>query len=100
MIVVVIVVPTVLVVGKDDDEDSEKEPTVVYGTIVDINHLEGGEIYPGGVVLADEDKEGRSIAEIKRDPEEKRVYGQYILPGFVDSHVHIESSLLAPSEFA
>lgn len=24
----------------------------------------------------------------------------YILPGFVDAHVHIESSLLAPSEFA
>ncbi|MFT4154519.1 adenine deaminase [Parafilimonas sp.] len=24
----------------------------------------------------------------------------YILPGFIDSHVHIESSMLAPSEFA
>ena len=24
----------------------------------------------------------------------------YILPGFVDAHVHIESSLLVPSEFA
>ncbi|OYY13052.1 MAG: adenine deaminase, partial [Sphingobacteriia bacterium 35-40-8] len=28
------------------------------------------------------------------------VIGQYILPGFVDSHVHIESSMLIPSEFA
>jgi adenine deaminase len=26
--------------------------------------------------------------------------GPFILPGFVDSHVHIESSLLVPSEFA
>ena len=26
--------------------------------------------------------------------------GYYILPGFVDSHVHIESSMLIPSEFA
>jgi len=26
--------------------------------------------------------------------------GPYILPGFIDSHVHIESSLLIPSEFA
>ncbi len=26
--------------------------------------------------------------------------GNYILPGFVDSHVHIESSMLIPSEFA
>ena len=24
----------------------------------------------------------------------------YILPGFVDSHVHVESSMLVPSEFA
>ncbi|MES2779469.1 MAG: adenine deaminase [Bacteroidota bacterium] len=27
-------------------------------------------------------------------------YTQYILPGFMDAHVHIESSLLVPSEFA
>ena len=26
--------------------------------------------------------------------------GPYILPGFIDAHVHIESSLLIPSEFA
>jgi len=25
---------------------------------------------------------------------------QYILPGFVDAHIHIESSMLVPSEFA
>ncbi|HMB97961.1 MAG TPA: amidohydrolase family protein, partial [Balneolaceae bacterium] len=25
---------------------------------------------------------------------------QYILPGFVDSHIHIESSMLVPSEFS
>lgn len=28
------------------------------------------------------------------------VPNQYILPGFIDSHVHIESSMLIPSEFA
>jgi adenine deaminase len=28
------------------------------------------------------------------------VYSHYILPGFIDAHVHIESSLLVPSEFA
>src|SRR6187431_20729 len=27
-------------------------------------------------------------------------YSHYILPGFIDAHVHIESSLLVPSEFA
>src|SRR6516162_7582250 len=26
--------------------------------------------------------------------------GNYILPGFVDAHVHIESSMLVPAEFA
>ncbi len=29
-----------------------------------------------------------------------KTYKQYILPGFIDAHVHIESSLLVPSEFA
>lgn len=35
-----------------------------------------------------------SIRETENVPE------QYILPGFVDSHIHIESSMLVPSEFA
>lgn len=29
-----------------------------------------------------------------------RIKGVYILPGFIDAHVHIESSMLVPSEFA
>lgn len=31
---------------------------------------------------------------------EESVPQQYIMPGFVDSHIHIESSMLVPSEFA
>lgn len=27
-------------------------------------------------------------------------YDQYILPGFIDAHIHIESSMLVPTEFA
>lgn len=38
------------------------------------------------------------IASIDLEPHAK--YDQYILPGFVDAHVHIESSMLVPSEFA
>ncbi len=32
--------------------------------------------------------------------ETDQVKDQYILPGFVDAHVHVESSMLVPSEFA
>ncbi|GLB46434.1 adenine deaminase [Philodulcilactobacillus myokoensis] len=28
------------------------------------------------------------------------IHGKYVVPGFIDAHVHIESSLLVPSEFA
>jgi adenine deaminase len=30
----------------------------------------------------------------------KEPQGHYIMPGFIDSHVHIESSMLNPSEFS
>ncbi|MEI6585203.1 MAG: adenine deaminase [Sediminibacterium sp.] len=33
-------------------------------------------------------------------PSTETITGKYILPGFIDSHVHIESSMLIPSEFA
>lgn len=44
--------------------------------------------------------ENEKIISIKEtsDPEQKG--SGYILPGFIDSHVHIESSMLVPSEFA
>ena len=31
---------------------------------------------------------------------EQDVSGKYIMPGFIDSHVHIESSMTQPSEYA
>ena len=37
------------------------------------------------------------ITKISRDNDN---YDNYIIPGFVDAHVHIESSMLTPSEFA
>lgn len=37
---------------------------------------------------------------IKQVKEEEVASRQYILPGFIDAHVHIESSMLVPSEFA
>jgi adenine deaminase len=61
----------------------------ISGNIVDVLN---SRIYPGTIEVSD-----GMIKNIIRD--EKR-YTTFILPGFIDSHVHIESSLLPPSEFA
>jgi adenine deaminase len=37
---------------------------------------------------------------IERIEPAEDVPGRYLLPGFVDAHVHVESSMLTPSEFA
>jgi adenine deaminase len=62
---------------------------IVRGNIVDIFNKR---IYKGEVAI----KNGKivSIKEINHADE------KYILPGFVDAHIHIESSMLVPSEFA
>ena len=49
-------------------------------------------IFPGTIRV--EDGKIHSITEEPIDSQ------QYILPGFVDAHIHIESSMLVPSEFA
>jgi adenine deaminase len=41
-----------------------------------------------------------SITNIKPINQQTNQLANYILPGFIDSHVHIESSMLIPSEFA
>ena len=52
-------------------------------------------IYPAEVIVQD----GKIIAV--NEIEEVSLNSHfYILPGFIDSHVHIESSMLVPSEFA
>jgi len=57
--------------------------------IVDIKNRE---IYPAQITIT-EDK----ITAIKRVQEDCK---SYILPGFIDAHIHIESSMLIPSQFA
>ncbi|HYD21557.1 MAG TPA: adenine deaminase [Flavipsychrobacter sp.] len=49
-------------------------------------------IYPAAITVKDGIIE--EIKEIEQAPD------QYILPGFTDAHVHIESSMLVPTEFA
>ncbi|MCF8330843.1 MAG: adenine deaminase [Bacteroidales bacterium] len=61
------------------------------GKIVDVI---GKRIFPGEITVSS--GKIKSIKEIHED----NVPAQYILPGLVDAHVHIESSMLIPSEFA
>ena len=62
---------------------------IVQGNIVDI---ENKQIFKGEVEI-----ENDRIKEIR---EVNHTTDNYILPGFVDAHIHIESSMLVPSEFA
>ena len=52
-----------------------------------------GRIFPGAVIV----REGRILAVVE-DPTVTEA--GYLCPGFVDAHVHIESSMLTPPEFA
>jgi adenine deaminase len=60
------------------------------GNIVD---LSARRVYPGTV----EWKAGR-ITRLVEEP--RRKYRHFIAPGLVDAHIHIESSMLPPAEFA
>lgn len=62
----------------------------IKGNIVDVfNEV----IFPGTIYVSN-----GVITKISIDRNSK--YTNYILPGLIDSHVHIESSMLPPSEFA
>lgn len=63
--------------------------TELKGHIVDVV---SGKIYTGTVTIS----EGR-ILSVQPDAS---VTGPYILPGLIDAHIHVESSMLIPSEFA
>ena len=62
---------------------------IVQGNIVDIQNKR---IFKGEVEV----EEGKIRAIRKAD----HLIENYIIPGFVDAHIHIESSMLVPSEFA
>jgi adenine deaminase len=55
-------------------------------------------IYPADVTV--NNGHIQSIAEIKEMPAAEQDALPYMLPGFIDSHVHIESSMLVPAQFA
>jgi len=57
-----------------------------------------GEIYPTDIVIDEGD-----VVALGQGYEAKQVIdlnGRYVCPGFIDAHVHIESSLCTPPEFS
>ena len=62
---------------------------VVQGKIVDIKNKR---VYRGELLVLD--------GKIVSIEETSHNVNHYILPGFIDAHIHIESSMLMPSEFA
>lgn len=62
----------------------------IEGRLVDITNRK---IYPAEVEI----RNGK-IFQIREIPSEKDL--PYLMPGFIDAHVHVESSMLVPSEFA
>jgi adenine deaminase len=65
------------------------EETVLTGQVADVLTRR---VFPGKVTIR-----GEKIARIEEYPQ---AGGKIIIPGLVDSHTHIESSLLVPSQFA
>lgn len=64
----------------------------VSGNFVDVHQQR---IYPAKIQI-----ENGKIKFIREIPDTGLTTKDYILPGFIDSHVHIESSMLVPSQFA
>jgi adenine deaminase len=64
----------------------------VTGNLVDVHRKK---IYAAELII-----ENKKIRSIRQTHPSELVDQGYILPGFIDSHVHIESSMLVPSEFA
>jgi adenine deaminase len=65
---------------------------IIQGKFTDILNRR---IFPAEIQISD--KKIFSVRELNTG---ETVPEQYICPGFIDSHVHIESSMLIPSEFA
>ena len=73
----------------DDKAYNCDSMTIVKGQIVDIYNRR---IYPGEVHVSAGKIENILECEIAPD--------HFIMPGFIDAHIHIESSMLVPYEFA
>ena len=65
----------------------------ITGNLVDVHQHK---IYPAEITVVN----GKIATIVPRTSDFVPPTSDFILPGFIDSHVHIESSMLVPSEFA
>jgi adenine deaminase len=76
------------------NKDNLADLVIINGKIIDVFNLE---IMEGDVAITDGmfvgigEFEGKQVIDAK---------GRYISPSFIDAHVHIESSMVTPAEFA
>ncbi|HET9824807.1 MAG TPA: amidohydrolase family protein, partial [Chitinophagaceae bacterium] len=71
--------------------------TVIKGNLVDVHQKK---IYPAEIIFENGIIRSIKAARDYRPDSYRDTADEYILPGFIDAHVHIESSMLVPSEFA
>lgn len=89
-ILTVAVVFTLGVISCESSSSGDYPPKkVLYGNIVDVK---ARKVFPGELTIY-----GGKVLSVK---ESAGVYDTYILPGFVDSHIHIESTLMVPENYA
>ncbi len=63
----------------------------IEGNLVDV---ERGIIYPAKVTF------GKTIEKVEKIEKPEKKYDSFIIPGLIDSHIHIESTMLCPSRFS
>ena len=74
------------------------EPADLLLTNLRLVNVYTGEIYPTEVAIA-----GGMIVGVGPDYEARETLdldGRYLCPGFINAHVHVESSMAMPTEFA
>ena len=84
--------PHLLAVARGD------EPADLLLTNARLVNVLSGEVYKTGIALA-----GGRIAGLGEDRPSRRTIDldkRFVAPGLIDAHVHIESSLVTPPEFA
>ena len=62
---------------------------MIEGNLVDVRRKE---VFPASIVVDD--------GAVVRVEEREGQFDGYLIPGLIDSHIHVESSLLCPSRFA